>query len=56
MQEEKKRIISQWMFPTIVLVAVLAGMLYNFTSRSEESAADTVANEMIMISCYGTAT
>ncbi len=50
MQEEKKKIISQWFFPTIVLVAVLAGMLYNFTSRSEESAAAAVESDMIQIS------
>ncbi len=50
MQEEKRKIISQWMFPTIALIAVIAGMLFNFTAKSSEMAETSVEKDMIVIS------
>ncbi len=50
MQEEKRKIITQWMFPTIALIAVIAGMLFNFTAKSSEMAATSVEKDMIVIS------
>lgn len=49
MQGEKKKVISQWLIPTIALVAVMSGMLFNFTSKSIEMAALAIERDMIVV-------
>lgn len=49
MLKEKRKILSQWLFPTIVLVAAISGMLINFVSQSRTSAANNVENDMILV-------
>ncbi|MCL2253207.1 MAG: sensor domain-containing diguanylate cyclase [Lachnospiraceae bacterium] len=50
MREERKRIITQWMFPTIVLVIIIAGMIINFNIRSAEMATNAIEKDMIVVS------
>lgn len=49
MREEKKRIITQWMFPIIVLVVIVAGMIINFNIRSADIAASSIEKDMIIV-------
>lgn len=49
MREEKNKIITQWMFPTIFLVLVIAGMIISFNSRSAVMASATVSKDMVVV-------
>jgi len=49
MQEEKKRLIGQWLLPIIVLIAIIAAMLFNLVAKSREMAATAVENDMIRV-------
>lgn len=45
--EQTKTIIKQWLLPTFLLVAVLLVMLFNFSAKSSQTAADGVENNLI---------
>ena len=50
MRDEQKKIITQWMFPTIVIVVIIIGMIINFNSRSSTMAVGTISKELIVVS------
>jgi diguanylate cyclase (GGDEF)-like protein len=49
MQKEKRKILSQWLFPAIVLVAVISAMLINFVNQSSEFAKLNVEEDMFSV-------
>ncbi len=47
--EQTKSAVMQWLVPTILLIAVVIVMLFNFSAKSGQSAAEEVENNMINI-------
>ncbi|MCL2717425.1 MAG: diguanylate cyclase [Lachnospiraceae bacterium] len=50
MKEEKNKIITQWMLPTVILIAIVVGMIINFNYRSGEMAITSIAKDLIVVS------
>ncbi|MCL2052195.1 MAG: diguanylate cyclase [Lachnospiraceae bacterium] len=50
MKEEKNKILTQWMMPTIILVVIIAGMVINFNARSGQMAVTSISKELIVVS------
>jgi len=49
MKEEKNKILTQWIFPTLVMVVVIFVMIINFNIRSGVMAVTTVSRELTVI-------
>ncbi|MDR0220270.1 MAG: GGDEF domain-containing protein [Lachnospiraceae bacterium] len=49
MKEERKRIVAQWLFPTLILVLVIVGLIANFSYRSQTEAVTAVTRDMTTV-------
>lgn len=47
--EQTKAAVIQWLVPSLVLIAVVIVMLFNFSAKSSQSAADEVENNLINV-------
>lgn len=47
--EQTKAAIVQWMVPTIVLIAVVIVMLFNFSAKSSQSAAEEIESSIVNV-------
>jgi diguanylate cyclase (GGDEF)-like protein len=49
MKEDRKRIVMQWAFPTLILMAVLIGLVINFNVNSRANATKVVEKQLLAI-------
>jgi diguanylate cyclase (GGDEF)-like protein len=49
MKEERKRIIAQWLFPTLLLIGVIVGLIVNFSYRSQNDATAAITRDMVTV-------